>query len=759
MIEEELTNQEDSSLFNDDMTACETIELNMRKYSKENIISQCCHVVDGLKQIHRRIIWTIGTSEQPEHISSIAGQVMNKYHPHGDMSIYDAIVRLMQPFNMLIPLIDSDGSIGTYNGERAAAGRYLNGWSSPFARDLFFTNVNTSTFRYKSSESYKGMEPCYLIPRLPSALLIGSFGLAVGYKSDIPSLNLSNVCDLVMKFIENRKKSMNIQETLMNYAELFIPDFPIDTMILNKDQLVREYKQNNFNYPVLVEGSMVVGPSVIILRTIHPGVMIDKMYEAMYRQLADKNSFASENFTRIDDLSTTCTHAHIEFTLKRGVDPFSILDKFKKSMGFTKPYYPSMLFSDSEGNLKKLTPIDLISIWYNERYHSILSDLNATQKKLTIQHRQIMALVIVADYAKEVFEIFNTSKTKEDTVIPLCKKFGLTKFQAEYLASLRIHQITQKGKDDLIDESKRITNTIKELQTKFSRIDDIIVDDCQYMKNKYGKKTQKKSMYPGKTIFPDFIGCVKIKNQGVIQFRNEDELHSILTYWYDSAIVEMYPKGKIHKYVFDKGVIDTEETIGNELPKEFACSEYLVAKHKLNDVICLKQQSIYRLDTMQYDTSLDAVNTLVGKTMSVVNKDGLYSQIPSSSITKRVKAGASGVLTDIVFVSDICSEKVIVVHGHEKESNTIRMQIVTPDTKLKKVAWSGINIIGIYPIDRPFVINVPKELLSRCNVNHVFIENIELAFSGESFVKIFLNKKILSNDVKFTSDKKLLYKV
>ena len=180
------SDMEYETTFQSEITASEAAESNMFSYTRYNNLEILPSCVDGLKLCLRRIIGVLGTTDQRMKGAALTGDVMNKLHPHGDTGIYDAIVRLGQPFSQVLPFITIKGNCGAYGGGEYAASRYLDVQYAQFTKDLFFNNVDSRTLTYIPSELGKGVEPAYYVPRIPTALLMGAFGVSVAYNHTTP---------------------------------------------------------------------------------------------------------------------------------------------------------------------------------------------------------------------------------------------------------------------------------------------------------------------------------------------------------------------------------------------------------------------------------------------------------------------------------------------------------------------------------------------------------------------------------------------
>ena len=254
--------------YKSEMTADRAIEDNMKVYGTDTHKSKFPNNIDGLKLIHRRILWTLHKNPHTQKEASLTGQVM-KMHPHGDGSINDAISILAQPFSNMIPLVYSDSNIGMYSGEPPAAARYVDVSEAEAASDFFFKDVSDATLNFVPCESEEGVEPENFIPVIPTTLLIGSFGIAVGFKTDTPMMCIHELCQLAIEYVRLRSTCPDWQAKLLPVlSKMLLPDFPSYGLLRNKDELLTAYRSGIFDCPIMTDGILKIGTDRIIFETI-----------------------------------------------------------------------------------------------------------------------------------------------------------------------------------------------------------------------------------------------------------------------------------------------------------------------------------------------------------------------------------------------------------------------------------------------------------------------------------------------------------
>ena len=659
---------------------------------------------------------------------------------HGDNGIYDAIVRLGQPFSQVHPFVLIKGNFGAYGGGEYAAGRYLDVQCDQFTKDLFAVNVDQRTLTYIPSETGSGTEPAYYVPRLPTALLTGSFGVSVAYKSVIPHFNLLSVCDFVEKFIQLRKQyPMDYQKHYSEIAEYCIPDFPTHCLIRNRSELIKSYSSGDFNTSILMDGIIEIGPQEINLRSIPHGAAFEKIFKKVGDMMNSAN-FISANFTEINDLTTGTEYGNIQFKLKRGANPFDLIDELKRICTFTQTWTPIWTFVDKEGYICPMNPMELMEIWYLARHRSILGALKFQNIDLFKQYRKLMALIIIADHTDAVLKIFKEAENREATVPILSKKFGLTREQAEYISSLQLHQITRQGKDDLLKALQTVKEKIESLQHKFVDIDGIILQDVEAIRKAYGPVCKRRS------ILPNFIGALHLKDYGgFIQFESMQEMVHLIRRWgkYTAYDIVMYP-GSCNFVVHTGTGVITDEKL--DLPKEFKASRLEVIKIKPRSSISLKNDTISRIDQIVSFEKRSGIMAHAGTGFTAVDRDFIMRQISTTQIPKRNSFDALGNKSNLLYFNGVFADEVVIAAVNDKNPNQVDLVRLVEGEKYKKPLLGKTKIIGMWKFGTTISLSVPPEYLARCGTKNVLIQKVSDFFDKDRKVTIFMTKHRTSNE-------------
>ena len=737
--------------FKQEITASDVAVENMQQYGKYTILEALPNYIDGLRLIHRRILVAMGDTTERIKGAAIVGNCMQKYHPHGDGGIYDAVIRLCQPFNQCMPLIYSEGNIGAYGGGAPAASRYLDVMSAEFTRDIYFNYTNPKTLVYVPRETGTGVEPAYLIPVIPMSLLTGAQGIAIGFRSVLPYLNFNSVCDLVMKYLNLKHHlSMSDQEAYKEYARYLIPDYPIAGLILNEQELLKDYGEGKFDSSLVSSGVMEISPNKINIRTIPFGQDFSKCVKQTLGQLTKRPSFVTANFSEVLDLTSGKMMGDVELPLKRGIDPFTVLDELKRTIKFCSSRAPIWNFSNHEGNLLSMDPISLLKAWYKARATSIVSNLKQTNVDLFNEYRELTALVVVADNTNKVLKIFKEAENKEATIRPLCHAFGLSQYQAKFLAKLQMHQITHQGKAELVAKVEDVRKRINDLQHQFGRIDEIIAEQVLKIKDKYGKQCTRR------TEFNRFTCALKVIGSGVIQANNFDELSQLVHRW-DSRDIEImvYPTTKHRKIPYLGNTaypqIPTPYVSKDyDLPREMMCDEFRVTPYfaKYTVVLNHKEGTIYRVNGNQYIADKNYSCFAIGDEFTSIDKAGNVKTERYTSLSKRGNIYATGVKSDIVYIGDRVDqgEGLVLVTTNTNDPNVVTFELVKDGTKYTKLYMGHTTFIGLYRLDDVIGFTVPKEALQRCSVKHLIIKDLRKLMTTKR-VQLLLNKKQTSNDL------------
>ena len=730
-----------TTTFLENTSATSAVADNMQTYIRYSNTEFLPNTIDGLKLLWRRILLVLNQSDKMMKCTALTGACMQTYHPHGDSGVEDGIISLGQSFKQAHSWLVIKGNYGAYAGAQAAAGRYLDVYQSPFAKDIFFNHVDARTLTYIPSETGEGVEPLFLIPVIPTSLLFGGKRLAAGYMSNTPFLNFCDVCTLVEKYILLRKKyPMNYQTRFSEIAKYCLPDFPSHSIIRNSKEVVTQYSKGNFNCPVLMDGIMEIEPNGIHIKSIPYGTT--QFEDVLTKRLGPKmNSanFVSASANEILDLSVGIDYGDIYIKLKRNINPFEVLDKYKTESSFTQSWTPQWVFVDKDGYVVVDTnPMQLLEVWYHARHRSILAGLKFINNDLFKQYRKLSALIVIADHTDEVLNIFKKAENREATIPELIKAFRFTREQAEYIASLQLHQITKQGKDDLLKALEEIKNKIAEHQKKFISIDDIMIEDARRLAKLYGGECNRR------TYVPKYIGAIEIPEyKGFIQFESVNELIKLFHRWGKSFDVKItFYKGNIR--AFRTSMI--EPTTDLEEPKEFMADKISVLPNKPAGSIILKSGYIFRVDDLISNPNQKGICEVVGDEFLAIKKGYKLVTCRATDVPKRASVDASGSRTDIVYFNGLYADKVVVAIADTNYMNIVILKVMKPGDTHKQPLLGKSQILGMWKFGEPISLTIPEMFVTRAASRRLLIMDSEKFMNGKKELQVNFNRKKTSDD-------------
>ena len=457
-------------------------------YSMSVIIGRALpDIRDGLKPVHRRILYSMHelglTPDKTFHKSAnVVGHTMAYYHPHGDSSIYDAMVRLAQDFSMRYMLVEGKGNFGTLDGDPPAAYRYteakMNKISVEMLRDL---NKNTVDFRPNFDE--KKQEPEVLPSRFPNLLVNGSNGIAVGMATSIPPHNLGEVIDAVVELIDNKEATI---EDLMKHIQG--PDFPTGAMIMGKEAIKKAYETGRGKVTVRAKAQieeMSNGKSEIIITEIPYQVNKAILVEKIGQLVRDKKV---DGITDLRDESSKKTGIKIVIETRRDANPNVVLNNLYKHSSLQE-VCSIILLSIVDGEPKILNLLDILKYYLNYQKEVVTRrtkfDLNKALERLHL----LQGLLIAIDNIDEVIEIIRNAY--DDAAQKLMDRFQLSEVQAGAILDMRLRRLQGLEKEKLLDEERELNekityfNSILESEEKLLSI---IKEEIIEIKEKYKDK-------------------------------------------------------------------------------------------------------------------------------------------------------------------------------------------------------------------------------------------------------------------------------
>ena len=438
---------------------------------------------DGLKPVHRRILWSMfedgNTPGKPHKKSATTvGYVMGHYHPHGDSSIYDAMVRLAQWFNQRYTLVDGHGNFGNIDGDGAAAYRYTEARLSKISLEML-RDIRKETVDMMPNFDETSPEPTVLPSRIPNLLVNGSMGIAVGMATNIPPHNLGEVIDACVAYIDNPDIDVN---GLMQYIKG--PDFPTGGIILGNSGIKKAYETGKGSITIRSRAEIVEhgNHSQIVVTEVPYGVNTYELKNKVAELVRDKVIEGISDYH--NDLKNGIK---ITMTLKKDANPQVVLNNLYKHTSFQVNYGINMLVIDM-GTPRTLGLKDIISKYLDHQREVIVRRTRFDLKKAEERTHILEGLKIALDNIDEVVKLIRSSKSDQDAKEGLMSRFGLDDIQSQAILDMRLRRLTGLEREKIEEELEQLIELIKDLRDILAneqRVLDIIKEEMLEIKDKY----------------------------------------------------------------------------------------------------------------------------------------------------------------------------------------------------------------------------------------------------------------------------------
>ncbi len=470
------------------------IDVDLRKemqksfldYSMSVIISRALpDVRDGLKPVHRRILYTmheknLGPEKPYRKCADTVGAVLGSYHPHGDASVYDALVRLAQDFSMRYTLVDGHGNFGSVDGDPPAAYRYTESKMSKISVEML-TDIDKETVDFMPNFDDRLKEPVVLPSRFPNLLVNGSSGIAVGMATNIPPHNLGEVVDAMCHLIDNPDADL---AELMEYIQG--PDFPTSGLIMGRSGIRAAYGTGRGKVIVRAKAEIVEaknGRYKIIVTELPYQVNKARLVESIADLAKDKKI---EGITNIEDHSDR-NGMHIEIDIRRDVSPEIVLNKLY-SFSQMQVTFGVIMLAIVNGEPKILTLKQILQHYIDFQVDVIRRRTIFDLKKAEERAHILEGLKIALDFIDEVIAIIRSSKDQATARQRLSEKFGLDDDQTQAIVQMRLGQLTNLERSKIENELQQLVEKIKDFKdiiASYERQLDIVKTEALEIRRKF----------------------------------------------------------------------------------------------------------------------------------------------------------------------------------------------------------------------------------------------------------------------------------
>ena len=464
-------------------------------YSMSVIVSRALpDVRDGFKPVHRRVLYgmqDLGVYSNRPHKKSarIVGEVLGKYHPHGDSSVYDTMVRMAQPWSLRYPLVDGQGNFGSIDGDSPAAMRYTEARLRKIAEEMLEDlEKETVDFRPNFDDSLE--EPTVMPTKIPNLLINGASGIAVGMATNMAPHNLSEVIDGIIAFVDN--KDIEIEE-LLNYVKA--PDFPTGGIIYGYEGVRDAFLTGRGR--VVIRGKAEIednnGREQIIVTEIPYQVNKSEMIKKIADLVNDKKI---EGISDLRDESDR-NGMRIVFEIKRDAIANVVLNKLYKFTALQTSFSVNNICL-VDGRPRLLNLRDMISEFVAFRHEVFIRRTRFDLRKAEERAHILEGLIIASDNIDEVIEIIKSSASPDSARERLSERFGLSEIQTRAIVDMRLRQLTGLEQDKLRAEFEELMATItdlKDILANEERRMQIIKDELKDMKAKYGDERRSRIEY------------------------------------------------------------------------------------------------------------------------------------------------------------------------------------------------------------------------------------------------------------------------
>ncbi|MBQ8889468.1 MAG: DNA gyrase subunit A [Bacteroidaceae bacterium] len=477
-------------------------------YSMSVIVSRALpDVRDGLKPVHRRILYGMlksGNLPAPKAYRKSAktvGEVLGNYHPHGDSSVYGALVRLAQPWAMRYPMVDGQGNFGSIDGDSPAAMRYTEARLMKIGEDMM-QDIDKETVDYQPTYDDSNVEPTVLPTRIPNLLVNGASGIAVGMATNMPTHNLGEVIDACIAYIDNNDIDT---EGLMQYVKA--PDFPTGGYIYGMAGVREAYETGRGRVIIRAKTEIESHPT-------HDKIIVNEIpYNVNKRELIEHiaslvNEKKIEGISYVNDESDR-EGMRIVIDVKRDANAGVVLNKLFKMTALQSSFSVNniaLVGKTGQQRPKCLTLKDMIRHFVEHRHEVVIRRTQYELRKAQERAHILEGLIIASDNIDEVVRIIRAAKTPNEAIQNLMGRFELSEVQARAIVEMRLRQLTGLMQDQLHEEYEELMKQIayyQEILVNEELCKKVIKDELIEVKEKYGDPRRSEIVYASEEFNPE----------------------------------------------------------------------------------------------------------------------------------------------------------------------------------------------------------------------------------------------------------------
>ena len=670
------------------------IKINIEEEMKSSYIDYSMSVIvaralpdvrDGFKPVHRRILYGMielgNTSDKAYKKSArIVGEVLGKYHPHGDFSVYGALVRMAQDWAMRYPLVDGQGNFGSVDGDSPAAMRYTEARLKKIGEEMM-QDLYKETVDFQNNFDDTLQEPTVMPTRIPNLLVNGASGIAVGMATNMPTHNLSEVIDACIAYIDNNDIDI---EGLMQYVKA--PDFPTGGYIYGISGVRDAYETGR--------GRVVMrAKAEIETHTTHDKIIVNEIPYNVNKKELIENIASLVNDKKIDGISYVNDESdregmRIVIDVKRDANASVVLNKLFKMTALQTSFGVNNI-ALVHGRPKMLNLKDLIRYFVEHRHDVVIRRTQYDLRKAQERAHILEGLIIASDNIDEVIRIIRAAKTPNDAIAGLIERFNLSEIQARAIVEMRLRQLTGLMQDQLHAEYEEVMKQIayyEEILSNDELCKKVIKDELVEVKEKYGDARRSEIVYSSEEFNPeDFYAddqmVITISHMGYIkrtplsEFRaqNRGGVGSKGSETRDEDFVE-------HIYLRVKNLNDTEFI--NSHYVLFCTKNGVIKKTLLEQYSRPRQNGVNAITIREDDKVIEVRMTNGDNEIIIANRNGRAIRFHESAVRVmgRTATGVRGMTLDedggdevigMICIKDPEAESIMVVseQGYGKRSD------------------------------------------------------------------------------------------